>query len=88
MKRPNQRKILREIYRNLWRGYTYDDPSFRSYLNPAMFIEEGTRGWYIFWSHYGSSANRASLKSLRWIIEVIFDMKPSEFMEKYRAFKD
>lgn len=88
MSRPNQRKILREIYRKLWLGYKYDTPVRKYPSMPAMFLDEGTSGWCIFWRHYGSSANMASLKSLKWIIEVIFDMKPSEFMEKYKPFKD
>ena len=29
---------------------------------------------YIFWRHYGQSANKNTLKDLRWILKVIFEI--------------
>lgn len=42
---------------------------------------------YIFWSHYGSSAETPNKKKLNWLIRTIFEMKPSEFLEKYEERK-
>jgi len=38
---------------------------------------------YIHWRHYGQSANKLSLKSLKWILDNIFKMKPEEFLYTY-----
>lgn len=43
----------------------------------------GIHNKYIAWRHYGSSANKITLGSLKWIIEVIFQMTPEEFLFKY-----
>lgn len=35
------------------------------------------------WRKAGGSANPATLKDLKWILDTIFKMKPSEFVSKY-----
>ncbi len=89
MKRVNQAKVLREIYQRLWAGCRYyERGSGGVQFYPALELEEGTCGWCIFWTHFGRSANRASQKELKWIIETIFQMKPSEFADRYEPYKD
>ena len=38
---------------------------------------------FIYWRHYGSSANKNKLESLAWILENIFNMTAEEFLSKY-----
>ena len=43
------------------------------------------------WTHYGSSANKATKAELNWIIRQIFNITPAEFLNRYttrRAFTD
>jgi len=38
---------------------------------------------YIFWQHFGSSANKVSLKEFKWILDVIFKVEDySDFTVK------
>ena len=81
---------LREIYSNLVGGGIYEE------LQPKVFVQEdiwstvlsygydidGSPIWR--WRHYGSSAARATVRNLGWIIENIFDMTPEEFVKKYK----
>lgn len=30
---------------------------------------------YLYWNHYGSSANRVNMESLQWILDVIFEVE-------------
>lgn len=71
-----------EIYSNLKRGIVYGEnitnvrfPYFRTVLS--------CDGKYWFWSHYGSSANKATKSELRWILSKIFKLTPIEFLEEY-----
>lgn len=83
------RKIM-TIYRNLIMGKKYVE------LLPKVFVQEdlwktvlsfghdldGTPIWR--WCHYGSSAERATLANLEWLIRDIFNMKPEEFQKNYK----
>lgn len=42
-------------------------------------------GEFIYWRHFGQSANRCTLKDLAWIIENIFDTTPEKFMADYEC---
>lgn len=83
-------KALEEIYYNLEDGKEYGyyyDPS-----NPV--IEEKLFWWvlcgywsngkhYIGWRNFGQSANKFNKRELRWVLQIIFKMTPSEFIEAY-----
>lgn len=40
---------------------------------------------FIYWRHFGQSANRCTLKDLEWIIRVIFGTTPEKFMTEYEC---
>lgn len=41
---------------------------------------------YIYWRHYGQSANKPTLQNLRWILRVVFKMTPGEFLMTYTTY--
>lgn len=43
-------------------------------------------GQYIHYSHFGSSAVKATAKDLMWLITVIFNTTPADFERKYTAY--
>ena len=43
---------------------------------------------YIRWTHYGSSANKNTIKDLAWILSEIFKMTAEEFMVKYTTYAE
>lgn len=54
------------------------------YFHAVLSYGKDYNGENIFrWTHYGSSANRATLKDLKWIITVIFKTTPSRFLQEY-----
>ena len=88
----NENKVvLRQIMNDLKAGYRYGvDRSWDFYHNcPYRFPYFSTAiclsedGEYIRWTHAGSSANKATLKDLEWIITVIFDTTPIDFLREY-----
>lgn len=87
MKKTNQSKALRHIYDRLQAGVVYDWSNRpRSYLIPALYMDE--YGDYIHWNNFGGSAMKPSLKNLKWILEHMFEMKPSEFIEAFTEYND
>lgn len=82
-------EALDRIWGNINAGMRYG----RDFLNVAypffeevLYIGTGTGlKKYIFWRHYGSSANRVTKADLRWVIETIFRMTPEEFERAYEA---
>jgi hypothetical protein len=82
--------ILREIARNLKAGRVYGiyrNSSSGQYWERVLGYDYGMSGgrerpmW--FWCHYGSSANRATLRDLAWLLRVIFKLTPGEFVARY-----
>ena len=43
---------------------------------------------FIYWYHFGSSANRISEENLSWILTEIFKLTPEEFLFKYITYKE
>jgi hypothetical protein len=43
---------------------------------------------YIFWRHYGSSANKCTRKDLRWVLKEIYHMTPAEFLAEYTTYHE
>lgn len=71
-----KREKLREAYRMLKAGWTL------KYGTAWCFIGVCNR-WgapdygkeYIYWQHYGQSANTVSMKNFKWILDVIFNVE-------------
>ena len=87
-----EREILNGIANALKSGGVYGEmvkgtnpaikrPFFWKVLSFGYCQNSGLTIWR--WRHYGSSANPATLKDLKWILDTIFKMKPSEFVAKY-----
>jgi len=85
---------LHKIMEDLKAGYSYGTDRIWNYYNnePYRFPYFDTRlsiGYghnlkkYIFWTHFGSSANPVTLRDLEWIITVIFRLSPVEFLQEY-----
>lgn len=84
---------------NLMGIYTYED-LLKHLLGGWKFgyvmdYRDGTKGinvvlsadrHYIHWTNYGSSANKATAKDLKWVIEQIFESNIPEFIRKYIMF--
>ena len=82
---------LRFIYRNLKHGIRYGKYNFYDYYNcrpfpfPYFCVNLARRGNLLSWTHYGSSAEKFTLKDLEWIITVIFNTSPIDFLRDYTA---
>ena len=79
---------LHTIYDNIKNGFIYG--YYYEPTNPAL--KEDKLFWVvmsltihnnIYWNNYGSSATKASIKNLKWLLDTIFGMTATEFMEKY-----
>lgn len=42
----------------------------------------------IWWRHAGSSCNKMSKKELAWILSVIFEMSPAEFLAQHTTYAE
>ena len=79
---------FQRIYKNILAGKFYG--YYSTTLNPAIgetifttVLSVSPDNKYIRWSHFGSSANRNEAASLAWILRVIFEMSPAQFLKKY-----
>ena len=82
----NNTEALNIIYKHLKAGHKFGKwidnvryPYFE--VNLVMSLD----GKYWRWQKYGSSANRANKKELKWVIETVFNMKPVVFLEEYQC---
>lgn len=80
-----ERATLERIFINLCSGAVYGEdienvrfPYFHTVISYDVMKD------LFFWTHYGSSANRATLEELEWIITRIFKTTPSGFLKRYR----
>lgn len=76
--------ILFEIFNNLEKGIKYGKdvtnvtyPYFSKVLYKTMCGNIG-------YSRYGSSAVKMTLSELAWVIMVMFEMTPAEFITEYK----
>ena len=85
-----QREALNTIHAALMRGEIFgtvhhlraDHPDGpRPYFSPALY--KIPLKPFIGWTHYGSSANKATKKEIDWIIRQIFDTTPTAFLDRY-----
>ena len=82
---------LRKIMHNLKQGRNYGYFMFWNYYHDCpmrfpMFMWNLGYDKYahvIRWRNAGSSANKATLKDLEWIITVIFETTPIQFLHDY-----
>lgn len=74
---------LKRIYKNINAGksYGYNVVNVQyPYFSDVLYL---TLQNNIGWTHYGSSANKNTLKELQWIITVIFKTTPEDFEKAY-----
>ena len=92
-------KKLNEIYNNLQAGITYGEDMDKEHHSWITYPYFDTVLWLmansphtaeevIGWRHYGSSANKNTLEDLKWILDNIFEMTPTEFTSKYITNKE
>lgn len=77
-----KRYILRRDLAN--KQALFDGGKLRFFVPTAnLYMTNG----YIGWQHYGSSANKNTLKELQWVIDVIFN-GDDDFVDMADAEKD
>ena len=88
--KENFSNSLNNIWDNLMAGgvygYVFHSPGLRftdyGYtFNTSLYYDN--RKKLFFWHNYGSSANKATIKDLAFIITVIFNMTPPEFEKRF-----
>lgn len=88
--KTNDKNALHYIMNSIKAGYSFgkdctwnyysNKPIAYPYFSGCLYMTfQGSIGW----THYGSSANKCTLKDLLWIITTIFDTTPSDFLEIY-----
>lgn len=85
MKGLKKMSTLKMIYNNLQNGKVYGrmfDNCRYPFFDSVLYK---TNTGFIGWKNYGSSANKNTLKELKWIIEVIFHCTPEEFVALYEC---
>lgn len=75
---------LKEIYKNINNGKKYGYV-MKNVKYPFFDTVLSANEQYIFWRHFGSSANKNTIGNLEWILENIFKLTPEEFIEKYEC---
>lgn len=89
-----ERAALRQIRDDMKSGLIYGKDIFQygngtrptyPYFSAAIYYKPrpGRDPGLFCWTHYGSSANRATLAELAWIITIIFKTTPSKFRAEY-----
>lgn len=82
---------LKAIYNSLKNGEKYGKFVYWDYYNnkpmryPYFHIALSKHDYknLFLWENYGSSANKATLKDLNWIITEIFNTTPDKFILEY-----
>ena len=87
MKNNAKKSYLDEIYDNLKSGYRYGkvrkDMRY-PYFENNLYHFESRNGKELFgWNHFGSSAEKATKKDLKWILETIFGQSAKEFIQAH-----
>ena len=75
---------LKEIYKNINSGKKYGYV-MENVKYPFFAAVLSANEQYIYWQHFGSSANKNTMESLAWILKNIFKLTPEEFLEKYEC---
>lgn len=82
---------LKTLYNRLQQGETFGTFRYWNYydnkpMTYPMFDTVLSKHYcknLFCWTHYGSSANKATMKDLHWIITTIFQTTAKEFMRQY-----
>ena len=72
-----KREKLRQVMRDLKCGWTLKYGSMAT-VCIGTCDRWGSPSYgkdYLYWNHYGSSANRVNLESLQWVLDVIFEVE-------------
>lgn len=75
---------LKTIYENINNGKEYGY-MMNNVTYPFFNTVLSANTQYIRWQHFGSSANKNNINNLKWIIEIIFNLTPEEFIKKYEC---
>lgn len=89
-------KEVRALYNNLVHGekygkfvywnYYHNRPMLYPYFDNVLYTDNDKS--FIHWSHYGSSANKCSIRRLQWILTNIFHLSAKEFLDKYISYTE
>lgn len=71
--------LLRKLQGGLKFGYVSTMRDGTKDINTVLSADEH----YIRWHHYGSSANQATAKDMKWVIETIFKTDLANFIREY-----
>lgn len=75
---------FRELYKKLKEGYWFEKEYHCVGIGTCNRWESPSYGKsYIYWQHYGSSANTISLANFIWIAQTIFDCKTANEFVKF-----
>lgn len=75
---------LKQIYNNINAGKKYGY-MMNNVKYPFFDVVLSANQQYIYWRHFGSSANKNTVEDLEWILENIFKLSPEKFIEKYEC---
>ena len=82
-----ERQVLDHIYDNIckkWYTYgEYIESNNKAVGDYIFWWVLSCDGSYIHWRNYGSSAIKNSKSELAWLLVKVFEMTPSEFVDKY-----
>ena len=72
---------LKEIYENINSGKKYGYV-MEKVKYPFFDTVLSANEQYIYWQHFGSSANKNTIESLAWILKNIFKLSPEKFIKE------
>ena len=75
---------LKEIYENINSGKKYGYV-MEKVKYPFFDTVLSANEQYIYWQHFGSSANKNTIESLAWILKNIFKLSPEKFIKEYKC---
>ena len=77
--------MLEQIYEELMAGESYGEIVTNCRYPHFHYVLWKQFGFF-HWNHYGSSANKATVEDLRWIIEHVFKMTAEQFAKTYHLY--
>lgn len=77
---------LKFIYHKLMNGESFGSIEPHRLGGTYFWLVLYSDGQFIYWTHYGSSANKASLENLKWILQEIFQLTPEQFLFNYTTY--
>ena len=74
--------LLRQLKGGTRYGYVETYRGGTKGLHPVVWADSK----YVYWNNYGSSADEANVKGLKFVIEKIFNLNVATFIRKYVAY--